>query len=103
MIKRTLDRLKRRIDELRLAPANVTSHELVSIAKSLGRKRKKKRRGEPVYISLIFERLSPLRIPSHPGALPRFTALSVLNQFDEDVLQWEEYFDKTKTTNGKRN
>jgi len=98
---KSLERIRRRLEDYRAAPANIPSGELVKVAKSLGRRRKKKRRGEPIYISTIFPQLSPLRIPSHPGALPRYTALSVLNQLDEDILQWEEYLGKSKTQTEK--
>ena len=97
MTKKRLNGLIRKLDDLRSAPANITSRELISIAKSLGRRRKKKRRGEPIYISIIFPQLSPLRIPQHPGALKPLTALSVLNQLDEDIHQWEEDLSKPKT------
>ena len=54
-----------------------------------------------MYVSKVFPQLTPLPIPSHPGALKRFTALSILNQLDEDILQWEEYFSKQKTQTEK--
>jgi len=50
-----------------------------------------------MYMSEVFPQLSPLSIPSHPGTLKRFTALSIINQLDEDILQWEEYLSKSKS------
>ncbi len=49
-----------------------------------------------MYISTVFPQLPPLRIPSHPEALKPLTALSALNQLDEDVHQWEEALNKPK-------
>ncbi len=55
-----------------------------------------------MYMSDAFPQLGPLPIPSHPGTLKRFTALSILNQLDEDILQWEEYLSNPKTQIEKR-
>lgn len=78
MDKKKLRKIKKNLDSLRSRPNNIRSSELQKLAKSLGRKRAK-RGHEPNYISDLLPRSRPISIPSHPGALARFTAENILD------------------------
>jgi hypothetical protein len=58
------------------------------LAEALGRRRAD-RGSEPTFVSDAFPGLRPLTIPSHSKPLKRFTALSVLDQLEEDIAEWE--------------
>lgn len=83
-----LNRLKRRWASLRSAPANITRRKLEGLAESLGL-RPDKRGKEPTYTSDDFPHLNPLSIPSHPGALNKFTAKDILEQLEIYIDQWK--------------
>jgi hypothetical protein len=85
-----LRKLKSQLEALRSRSANIRDRELVSIAKSLGRRRSSRGK-EPTYVNEIFKDLRPLSIPSHPGALNRFTAGSIIDQLELDIIAWEEF------------
>lgn len=89
MTRKRLSRIKRHLGGLRSRVADLRSRELAQAAESLGRRRSKRGK-EPTYVSEPFPDLRPLSIPSHPGTLKRFTAASILDQLDEDVIRWEE-------------
>lgn len=80
--------MKRRLEGLRSAPANITRRKLEGLAKSLGL-RPDKRGKEPTYTSEDFPHLNPLSIPSHPGALYKFTAKDILEQLEIYIDQWK--------------
>ena len=89
MTKVALARLKRRMESLRGKAANIRTRELVGLAQALGRRRVD-RGSEPTYVSDPFPTLRPATIPSHSKPLKKYTALSVLNQLEEDVSAWDE-------------
>lgn len=90
MNKKTLKNVERRIRSLHAGSGNVRRRQLVSLAKTLGRK-ESNRGKEPTYISTVFPDMRPVSIPSHPGALPRFTVESILDQLDgDDVVRWQQ-------------
>jgi hypothetical protein len=86
-----LNRLKRRLEGLRSAPANITRKKLEGLAKSLGMI-PHNRGKEPTYASGDFPDLNPLSIPSHPGALNKFTAKDILDDLEIIICQWEAEF-----------
>jgi hypothetical protein len=90
MNKYKLDKLKRELSKLRRQSAGIRSRDLQSLAKSLGRRRIKKRTGEPTWISTRFANARPISIPDHPGALKRFTAGNILDQLEQDLFLFEE-------------
>jgi hypothetical protein len=90
MNKKKLQRLKRQVAALRQRLGNIRSKELQRLAQALGRDREKKRRGEPMWISTALPSSRPLAIPDHPGTLKRYTAGSILDQLDDDIVRWEE-------------
>jgi hypothetical protein len=96
MTKKKLNRIRRKLDVLRAGAAGLRSHQLVQIAKSLGRRRSNRGK-EPTYVSDPFPDLRPVSIPSHRGTLNRFTASSILDQLDEDVFRWEEEFEQEES------
>lgn len=95
MTLKKLRRIIRKIEELRRRPRSVRSSELERLAKSLGRERKKKQTGEPMYVakpeSEALVETRAYAIPSHPGNLPIGTALSILNSLEGDVFRWREW------------
>jgi hypothetical protein len=90
MNKKTLKNVERRIRSLHAGSGNVRRRQLVSLAKTLGRK-ESNRGKEPTYISIAFPDLRAVTIPSHPGTMPRFTVESILDQFEgNDVVRWQQ-------------
>jgi hypothetical protein len=101
MDKKKLKKISREIRSLRAGSANVRRRQLVSVAKKLGRV-KDNRGKEPTFISTVFPNLRPITIPSHPGALKRFTVESILDQLEEDVFYQRQVLENTtdiSTTN----
>ncbi len=92
MNKKKLDKIERKLEILRSRQANIRDRELVSLAKSLGRLRSPRGK-EPTYINEFFQHLRPLSIPSHPRALNRFTAGSIIDQLELDILAWDEFLE----------
>lgn len=88
MNARKLQRIFRRINELRNRPGNVRSRELRSLAVSLGRKKRQGGRHD-IYISEL-EGTRSLPIPSHSRNLPKGTALNILNDLEQDAFIWRE-------------
>jgi hypothetical protein len=93
MNERKLKKVRREIESLRNASANIRPNKLVRVAESLGR-RSSVRGKEPTYVSEPFSDLRPISIPGHSKALKRFTAENILDQLDEDCVRWEEEFAK---------
>ena len=88
-----LAKIKRRIEECRKRANNLRHRDLESIANALGRERSKKRTNEPTYISTVFK-TNVITIPDHPGTLKKGTALSILDQLEEDVYRFEEELER---------
>jgi hypothetical protein len=89
MDKKKLQKIKKRLQALRLRSNNIRSAELVSLARSL--KRRLFDRGkEPTYISNLLPKSRPISIPNHPGAMFRGTALNILDQLEQDIFEIEE-------------
>jgi len=87
--KRKLQKIKKKLQKLRLRPNNIRSVELASLAKSL--KRRLFDRGkEPTYVSDLLPRSRPISIPNHPGTMAKGTALNILDQLEQDIFEIEE-------------
>ncbi len=93
MNKKKLKKLVRRVRSLRQASANLSFSKLSSLAAKFERKRSDRGK-EPTFVSTVFSDLRPITIPGHPGAINRFTAEGILDQFDEDVIHWQNYLNK---------
>lgn len=87
MNKRKLQRLKRKLKDLR-RHGGIKSAEAEAMAKTVGRVRHK-RGSEPTWVHNDFPQLRPLSIPRHSKDLNRFTAASILDQLETD-LDWIE-------------
>lgn len=89
MKREKLRKLRRKHSALLKKPGNVSSRELVSLAKSLGRK--KSDRGKHLtWVSTLLNDATPISIPEHPGTLPRYTAGNILDQLEQDIFMFEE-------------
>ncbi len=74
------------------------ARDLEALARKLGRV-KTDRGKEPTYISTVFPHLTPLSIPNHKGRDYRpGTKSSILNQLEEDLLEWEDWLDNHDET-----
>jgi hypothetical protein len=93
MNRKKLRKLKRRLTALRRRVGNIRSRELVGLAQSLGRKRDPRGK-EPTYVSEWLRDAKPISIPNHPGSLSRFVAGNILDQFEQDLFQFEEMIDE---------
>lgn len=91
-----IDKLRRRLEKLRARSANIRPEELARLAEAVGR-RPHKRGKEPTFVS-DRQGWFPLSIPHHPGALKKGTAISVLNQLEDDLLKLEEELGESETT-----
>lgn len=89
MDKKKLNKLKRRLEDMRGRVSNLTAQELVSLAKALGRTRSKRGK-EPTYISELLPQSKPISIPYHPGSLNKFTAGNILDALEHDIFSLEE-------------
>jgi hypothetical protein len=83
MNRQKLEKLRREIESLRNSIHNVRPDDLVSLAKSLGRKKSKKGK-HPTYESTLMPSRNPLSIPGHPTIKPG-TARSILDELDADA------------------
>ena len=93
MNRRKLDKLRKRVEELR-QKGGIGSSEIESLAKALGRV-KSKRGKEPNWINKIFPDLRPLSIPHHGSKdLSRITANIILDQLELDIEKYEECIDE---------
>lgn len=87
--KRKLQKIKKKLQNLRLGPNNIRSGELVSLAKSLERKLFDRGK-EPTYVSVLLPKSRPISIPNHPGTMAKGTALNILDQLERDIFEIEE-------------
>lgn len=98
MNRRKLAKLRGEISAMRRAPQ--TARDLERMALQLGRS-SRVRGKHPMWLSEHFD-LPPLSIPRHGGRdLPVGTRNSILNQLEEDVLAWEEYFEEVGDGEGE--
>ncbi len=67
---------------------NLKHNDLAKIAKMLGRERSTKRTNEPTYESALLD-THPITIPDHARGVNKWTAKSILEQFDGDVLKFK--------------
>jgi hypothetical protein len=95
MDSKRLNRLKRRLDGLRSAPAGIKREKLERLAKSLGFRREKRGK-EPTYVNDEFPHLTPLAIPSH-REINKFTAKDILDKLDVYAFEWEERLRQNQT------
>jgi hypothetical protein len=92
MNKNKLNKIVRKIEQLKAGSANVHSKELIRVATKLGRKLDNRGK-EPTYVNEYFPKLKPISIPAECA---RFTKLNVLTQLDDDIFQWYEEIKKSK-------
>lgn len=91
MNRRKLAKLRGEIAAMRRAIQ--TARDLERMASQLGRSAQDRGK-HPMWISRHFD-LPPLSIPHHGGRdLPVGTRNSILNQLEDDVSAWEEYFEE---------
>jgi len=103
MTKKKLKKLRDEIRSLHDRSGSICERDLVGIARKLGLYRAK-RGSEPTYVSADFPEKRPIRIPSHPGALKRGTALGILGDLEGYLCSWKERLSKspqTKNDHGK--
>ena len=89
-----LDRIRRRLDSLRLK-RGIKPIKLEAVARALGRVRHKRGK-EPTWVNENMPELRPLTIPHHSTDLNRFTAASILDQLEGDIDRIEETLKKSK-------
>ena len=87
--KRKLQKIKKKLQKLRLGPNNIRSVELANLAKSLERKLFDRGK-EPTYVSVLLPESRPISIPNHPGTMAKGTALNILDQLERDIFEIEE-------------
>ena len=92
MNRTKLNRIKKKIDAMRLRPGNIRAQELENLAAALGRERSKRGK-EPTYISTLLPNSKPISIPNHPGALNKFVAGNILDSLEQDIFNLEEMQD----------
>ena len=93
MNRQKLDKLRKRVEELR-QKGGIGSSELESLAEALGRVRSK--RGKHLtWINKAIPDLPPLSIPRHGSKdLNRITANIILDQLEQDIERFEECIGK---------
>lgn len=84
---RRLRRCEQRLARLRKSVPN--SRQLEAFAKTLGRKHVKRGK-EPTWVSMEFPNLRPIAIPHHSSNPNKFTADSILDQLEEDIIRYKE-------------
>jgi hypothetical protein len=89
MNKKTAKRLKRRLATLRTRRANLKFRDLASIAEALGRVMDPRGK-EPTFVSELLRNRPPITIPNHPRGVAPFTAISILDALELDILALEE-------------
>lgn len=87
--RKRLRRARSKLEALKNTPSNIRPKQLKNLAKSLGRIPYPRGKG-PTFINPRLPRSKPLTIPNHPGALPRYTAESILEQIEGDLFALEE-------------
>jgi hypothetical protein len=87
--KRQLKKLRNRLEALRNKSGNLRRNVLVNMARSLGRK-PSDRGKEPTFVNPLLPHRVPISIPSHPGALARYTAEGIIDQLEQDLSAFEE-------------
>jgi hypothetical protein len=84
-----LDKLRRRVEELR-EKGGVGSSELESLAEALGRVKSKKGK-HPTWVNLEHPDFFPISIPHHGSkGLNKYTKNSILDQLELDIEKFEE-------------
>jgi len=101
MNKRKLAKLRKESDKLRAGRNNITSDKLIRFAGKLGRQRDTSRGKEPTYINVYFPELNPVSIPT-PNIKP-YTAVGVLNVFEQDFDKWESVIEREKEAEAHAN
>ena len=90
--KQKLEKIRREIESLRASKHNIKPHDLVSLAKSLGRV-KSKRGKHPTYVSTLMATRNPLSIPGHP-TIKTGTACGILDELESDVDELSALLDE---------
>jgi hypothetical protein len=89
MDRRKLDKIIRDLERCGRSATKLS--ELEDLARRLGRERRAKRRGEPMWDSTVFDHLDPIAIPGHPSRDVRpGTKTTILALLWDDVAAWEE-------------
>ncbi|MDQ3747877.1 MAG: hypothetical protein M3367_02510 [Acidobacteriota bacterium] len=95
MDEKKLAKIKREIDSAKQGAGNLKHRDLANIAKTLGRVRSKSRTSEPTFVSTLLN-TNVITIPDHARGLNKITALSILNQLEDDVNKFEEQIEERK-------
>jgi hypothetical protein len=88
MDARKLAKIKKKISEARRGAANLKFKDLEKIAKMLGREQSKDRNNHPTFVSTLLD-TNVITIPNHSAGVKKYTALNILDQFDNDVFELE--------------
>lgn len=101
--ERRLKKLRQRLNTLRPACHNLRRNRVKSLAEAFGRKEDTSRGKEHMFISEIFPSARPLSIPDHSGGLYWTTALSILDQLEEeDLFLLEQRLEEMKDRRQKK-
>jgi len=84
MNKKKLNRLKKKLEDLRAGKANLKREQLLSFAKSIERE-ESKRGKEGTYISTILLNRNPISIPKN-RKFNKYTVGSILDEFEKDLF-----------------
>lgn len=87
-----IKKLRLELEKLRRRKANLGQTDLERFAKKLGRKRSRSSTKEPQWISETLPYSRPVSIPGHKS-IKVYTAVSILDRFEEDLDYLEEQFD----------
>ncbi len=93
MNKPKLRKLKKQLERMRNRSASIRSEELASFAGQVGRVMDPRGK-EPTYVSEALPNSRPLSIPAHSGTMKRYTAESILDALEQDLLAYEEMLEQ---------
>jgi len=100
MDRKKLNKIKKELLQARRGSRKAA--DLQSLARQLGRQGAGKRGKEPMWESKEFPSLFVLSIPKHGGRdIPLGTKNSILDQLEDDVLEWENRLDELENDEGE--
>ena len=92
MTSKRVGKLRDELQKLRAQAADLGQARLEGFAKKLGRVRKPVNTKEPQWVSTLLTGSRPISIPGH-RTIKRFTAKSILDDFEADLDRLEELAD----------
>jgi hypothetical protein len=91
MSPKSLQKIRKKLQEMYKSPQNRKSSDFISIASQLGRVRDNRGK-EPTYVRSHNPALSPpLSIPNHSREMKPGTARSIIEALLNDVDEWESF------------